>query len=71
MIQKSEKKKKVKNPQIYDDIFTLIAEDSSSKVWSKICINVLFLEMLISNTINVKAYHTSSDGMKRKSKRRW
>ena len=54
----SEKKPKV--PLIYKEFFPMVAETTASRVWAKICINVVFLEIFISSLITVRSYEAVS-----------
>jgi hypothetical protein len=49
--------KKGKRPKIYDEFFNIVADDSTSKLWAKVSINVVFIEMLISSTISVQIHN--------------
>lgn len=48
-------KKKQKRPKIYDEFFPILSEDTVSKIWAKILINVLFIEFCILSFINFTA----------------
>ncbi len=46
--------KKRKRPRVFNEFFNIVADDSTSKLWAKSCLNVVFLELLISSIITVE-----------------